>query len=168
METAASVEKAVNTVETFLVEMFKTDAPPVGEEIIAEANKNENTGSSKKVIKKVAGILDVANKIKDAGEVYVNYVETDFKDPVQKGDFIELVVQKSIEQTPIIGDAAEIIMGDAKEADGLTNLSNKRLANDYKGSYNARNATLEALKAARNSGDLQTKSDVANKKKGGG
>jgi len=86
----------------------------------------------------------------------IEYKETDFSNPRQKADFIEKSVQKTIEQVPVVGDAAEVIINDSKQDDGLTNLKNKRMSNSFKGSYNYRDEWLQQY-GAQNRQSQQTK-----------
>jgi hypothetical protein len=134
-QAGKSMRNAISEAKSTVTDLVKSDTPPTGSDLMSE--------SSNKTIRKIGDAVDIVDKAKDAGEMIIEYGETDFNDPEQTGDFIEKSVQKGVEQAPIVGDAAEIIMDDSKKSDGLTNLKSKRLSNDYKGSFNQRDAWLQ-------------------------
>ena len=66
----------------------------------------------------------------------IDAINTDFSNSKETGVFIENTVQSTIELIPIIGPAAGVMMDNAKQKDGLTNLSNGRMSGAFKSSNN--------------------------------
>lgn len=149
--------KAYDATADFFNDLFKTETPPTGSDIMNQ--------SSNSTIQKVGKAVDVIDMVKDAGEVVIEYKETNFDDPAQKADFIEKSIQKGVEQLPLIGDPAEVIMNDAKKDDGLMNLNNGKMSNSYKGSYNARNAWLQSFGAQNRNSEVKREESIENEKK---
>lgn len=77
------------------------------------------------------------------GSVLLDGLDTDFSDTAETADFIEDTVQSTLASVPVIGAPLGVIMDDGKKDDGLTNTSSKRMSNDHKGSYNARQQYIQ-------------------------
>ena len=81
--------------------------------------------SSNKAVKKVGNAVDFVDKVKDAGEMIIEYKRLILAIQDRRQTLSKKSVQKTIEQVPVVGDAAEVIMNDSKQDDGLTNLKIK-------------------------------------------
>lgn len=71
----------------------------------------------------------------------------------------EMVVTEPFNQTigklPIVGEFMDVIIADGKDEDGLTNLSNGRLANDYAGNNKRTRAYIHITHTMNNGGNTQ-------------
>jgi hypothetical protein len=110
---------------------------------IGRVNNATETLTDKKVVGKVIEGVEKINQVtKVAGPVIsitsiaLDAAETDFSNPEETANFAENTVQTMVESVPVVGAAAGVIMDDSKKDDGLTNLNNGRITNDYKSSNN--------------------------------
>lgn len=127
--------KTLDAANEFTRDLFLTPLSPLGTDFL--------TKIPSKRVQQIGEVIKAAETFKDGGELSYKYGETDFTDKKQKGKFIEAVVEKSLTNIPYVGDGYDVMIESAKQEDGLANLSNNRLINDYSASFNQSRAWLD-------------------------
>jgi len=158
---ANTVVTAINNAVEATVNFVTGDTPP-GPGLASDVM----SGSNNPKVESAGKMVDAASKLKSGAEIVVDAVNTDFSSTEQTSEFVENTVETVLGEAPLVGDALKVMMNDAKQPDGLTNLDNGRMSGAYKTSYGHREVWLKMYGAQSSSSTKSASSSAASSSSG--